>query len=72
MILTGWKAVARAADLAAKEREEDPTDTSDETDCPELNKVLEAFYDDPITIAYGVGSECAPLVIRAHRKAHGC
>jgi len=41
--------------------------------CEQLGRELDAFFDDPITIAYGVGGECSPLVIAAHKERHvGC
>lgn len=41
-------------------------------DCPQLLAELERFYDDPYTIAYGMGSEMSPLVIAGHKRRHGC
>jgi hypothetical protein len=68
MILTGWAAVARAADIAAKE----PNAPDPWEPCAKLLEELDKFLDDPITDFYGVGGEMSPLVINNHVKRHHC
>lgn len=43
-----------------------------EITCPELERELDALADDPMTRAYGIGSEMSPLVRELHEKRHGC
>lgn len=39
-------------------------------DCPEYQQNADAFLEDPITEAYGVGAEMLPLIARGHVR--GC
>lgn len=41
-----------------------------EPDCPELRRLEEAFLDDPMTAATGMGGEMLPLVRQAHFRKH--
>ena len=68
--LLGFDAVARAADIAAKQSGPDPV--PEDEPCPLLVVEYQAFADDPITSFYGVESECAPLVTRQHVARHHC
>lgn len=69
--MTGFAAVAAAADRAMRDRSPDPAQP-DEGECPQLVRELEVLYDDPITRAYGVAHEVSPLVTRLHVERHGC
>jgi len=68
--ISGFAAVARAADRAASQAGPDPV-PQDEP-CPDMVREYQAFADDPITEYYGVGSEMAPLVTRQHVARHHC
>jgi L-ascorbate metabolism protein UlaG (beta-lactamase superfamily) len=39
--------------------------------CEELLNALDAFYDDPMTQAYGA-NDVDELLVREHKKKHGC
>lgn len=54
-----------------KDTEEAVWEPSYQDGCPQLQEEMNAFYDDPITVAYGA-AECAPLVEQAHIRKHGC
>lgn len=72
-MLTGFDAVARAADVAARSRGPVPTDPWEpRPPCPELELEEALFIDDPITQFYGLGSEMLPEVTRSHVRRHGC
>lgn len=80
----GYAAVASAADRAVAPPSDDallrsvlerdqvggPVGDPDEP-CPGLEREVQEFLDDPITVAYGV-SELAGSVSRGHVRRHKC
>jgi hypothetical protein len=73
--MTGFDAVEAAADKAALERGPDPVENMITDPCPELERELDVFVDDPITQFYGLQGdmdEWGPLLTRNHVARHGC
>lgn len=71
--MTGFPAVAKAADRAMREPGPDPVDPNGPIEeCPLLLQEMDSFLDDPITTFYGVGSEMSGLVVRQHVARHHC
>lgn len=73
--MTGFGAVAHAADRAAREKGPDLVDPHLFEPCPQLERELDVFVDDPITRAYGLHGdmdEWGPLLTRNHVARHGC
>lgn len=82
--MIGYAAVARAADratapptdqelvasIARRDAEGGPVGDADQP-CPALERALQDFFDDPITVAYGL-SDMGDSVVRGHVRQHMC
>lgn len=82
--MIGYAAVADAADRATlsptddemlssilrRDQEGGPVGDPDEP-CPALERALVDFFDDPITVHYGL-SDMGDCVVRGHVRSHMC